>query len=287
MNNNFDEMMNNILKNMDNEDDAIEFGNKLEEISKMYDFDKFEKEIEIKDKANYYLEKAENSKTKKSAIKYAKKAYETCPKCFEAIILLSELEDDIENKIKILDDGLSKEKKRLAKEGYYCKKNIGDFFTIFETRDYIIGMFTKIDYLIQNNEYEEAIKIAKDIIRLNSNDNMGARYYLAALYSYLNNEKGLLKVHNKYNEESLEMLFPLFIYYYNSRNYKKADSYFDRIKNVNPSIIDYFKETIKRDTNIPYGSYIIGDSSQVIMYFEHFNFLIKDNSNVQDYIKSK
>ncbi len=186
-----------------------------------------------------------------------------------------------------MDDGLSKEKKRLAKEGYYCKKNIGDFFTIFETRDYIIGMFTKIDYLIQNNEYEEAIKIAKDIIRLNSNDNMGARYYLAALYSYLNNEKGLLKVHNKYNEESLEMLFPLFIYYYNSRNYKKADSYFDRIKNVNPSIIDYFKETIKRDTNIPYGSYIIGDSSQVIMYFEHFNFLIKDNSNVQDYIKSK
>ncbi len=73
MNNNFDEMMNNILKNMDNEDDAIEFGNKLEEISKMYDFDKFEKEIEIKDKANYYLEKAENSKTKKVLLNMLKK----------------------------------------------------------------------------------------------------------------------------------------------------------------------------------------------------------------------
>jgi len=287
MNNNFNKMMEEILSNMDKMDDGIDFGNKLEEIGNIYDFDKFEKEIELEEKANYYLEKAENAKTVKTAIKYAKKAYETSPKCFEAVILLSELETNIDKKIKILDDGLTKEKKRLIKEGYYCKDNIGKFFSIFETRDYIIGMFTKIDYLINNNNYKDAIKLAKDIIRLNSDDNMGARYYLIAIYSYLNKEEEMLKIYKKYNEESLELLFPIFIYYFNKKEYKKANTYFEIIKKENPYIIDYFKGTIKNNSSIPNGSYIIGDPSEVIMYFEHFNFLIDDNPNIKEYINNK
>ena len=46
------------------------------------------------DSAYELLEKAENTKSKPQAIKYAKEAYKMCSACFDAIILQAELEDN-------------------------------------------------------------------------------------------------------------------------------------------------------------------------------------------------
>ena len=67
--------------------------------------------------------------------------------------------------------------------------------------------------MILAGKMNQACDVCKEIIRLNSNDNMGVCYILMALYAFFENGKELLKLYKKYPEEDLEMLFPLFAYY--------------------------------------------------------------------------
>ena len=114
----------------------------------------------------------------------------------------------------MLNEGLEFEKDRLEEEGYFEKDNIGHFYGIFETRPYIRGLYRKADYLIADGKAKQARDVCLEILRLNNNDNTGARYLLMAIYAYLEDEKEMLKLYKKYPEEALEMLFPQFALYY-------------------------------------------------------------------------
>ena len=113
------------------------------------------------------------------------------------------------------------EKERLEDERYFEKDNIGFFYEIFETRPYIRGLYAKADYLLLDGKMKQARDVCKEILRLNNNDNTGARYLLMAIYAYLEEEKEMLKLYKKYPEEALGILFPLFILYYKLVNDKK------------------------------------------------------------------
>lgn len=144
-----------------------------------------------------------------------------CPDCFDAILFQAHLEDNPLKRWKLLDEGLEYEKERLEDERYFEKDNIGFFYEIFETRPYIRGLYAKADYLLLDGKMKQARDVCKEILRLNNNDNTGARYLLMAIYAYLEEEKEMLKLYKKYPEEALGILFPLFILYYKLVNDKK------------------------------------------------------------------
>ena len=126
MNNKLNNMLQKFMEENDvkNIDEANE---KLQEFILKYNAGAIEYENTPLDDANELLEKAENAKSKKQAIKYAKEAYEVCPDCFDAILFQVNLEDDPIKKTKMLDEGLEHEKSRLEKEKYFQKDNIGHF----------------------------------------------------------------------------------------------------------------------------------------------------------------
>lgn len=283
MDNKFNNMINEFLANTDAKDED-ELNEKLQEFIKKYNAGEIEYENTILDDAYELLEKAENAKSKTQAIKYAKEAYEICPDCFDAILFQVHLEDNPLKRWKLLDEGLEFEKYRLEEEGYFEKDNIGHFYGIFETRPYIRGLYAKADYLILDGKIKQARDICKEILRLNKNDNMGSRYLLMAIYAYFEEENDMIKLYKKYPEEDLEMLFPLFILYYKLGNDKKAKEYLDRINKVNQHFIKFFKGTMKENTDIPYRHYAKGDSSEVIMYFREYDFLVETISTINYYI---
>lgn len=283
MDNKFNNMINEFLANTDAKDEK-ELDKKLQEFMKKYNAGEIEYENTPLDDAYELLEKAENAKSKTQAIKYAKKAYDMCSDCFDAILLQVHLEDNPLKRWDLLDNGLEFEKERLQREGYFKKENIGKFYGLFETRPYIRGLYTKALCLIFDGKRKRAQDICKEILELNKNDNTGARYLLMALYAYFEEEKDMLKLYKKYPEEALEMLFPLFIIYYKKGNDKKAKEYLDRINKANPDFIKMFKGTIKQNENVPYGCYSKGDSSEVIMYFRKYAFLLETVSNINYYI---
>ena len=283
MNNKFNNMINEFLTNTDAKDEE-ELDEKFQEFIQKYNAGELEYENTPLDDAYELLDKAENAKSKAQAIKYAKEAYDMCPDCFDAILFQAHLEDNPLKRWKLLEEGLKFERDKLEKEEQFKKDNIGHFYGIFETRPYIRGLYAKADYLILDGKIKQARDVCKEILKLNENDNMGARYLLMAIYAYLEEEKDMLKLYKKYSEESLEMLFPLFTLYYKQGDDKKAKEYLDRINKANPNFIKFFKGTMKENKNIPEGYYSKGDSSEVIMYFRQYDFLIETIPTINYYI---
>lgn len=283
MDNKFNNMINEFLANTDAKDEK-ELNEKLQEFMQKYNAGEIDYTNTILDDAYELLEKAENAKSKTQAIKYAKKAYDMCPDCFDAVLFQVHLEDNPLKRWKLLEEGLEFEKDRLENEGYFKKDNIGHFYGMFETRPYIRGLFAKADYLVLDGKIKQARDVCKEILKLNKNDNTGARYLLMAIYAFLEEENDMLKLFKKYPEESLEMLFPLFILYYKQGDDKKTKEYLDRINKANPDFIKFFKGTMKENTKVPYGYYSKGDSSEVIMYFKNYDFLVETIPTIDYYI---
>lgn len=105
-----------------------------------------------------------------------------------------------------------------------------------------------------------------------------------AIYAYLEEEKEMLKLYKKYPEEALEMLFPQFALYYKLGKDKETKELLERINKANPHFIKFFKGTIKRNEDIPYRHYSKGDSSEVIMYFEQYDFLVMTLPSIHEFI---
>ena len=273
MNNKLNNMINDFLANTDAKNEE-ELNEKLQEFILKINNDEIEYENTPLDDAYDMLEKAENAKSKSQAIKYAKEAYKISPACFDAILFQASLEDDPIKLWELLDTGLKKEEERLKSEGYFDKKNIGDFYGIFETRPYIRGLHNKAHYLSIEGKIKQARDVCKEILRLNNNDNTGIRYLLMAIYAFLEDENEMLKLYKKYKEEHLEMLFPLFVLYYKKGDDKKALEYLNRINKTNPNFIKFFKGNIKMENNIPDGYYSKGDSSEVYNCLGTCEFLL-------------
>lgn len=283
MNNKLNNIINDFLANTDAKNEE-ELNQKLQDLMMQYNMGQIEYENTPLDDAYELLEQAEQAKTKKQAIKLAKEAYEKCDACFDAILFQVGIEENLLEKNRLLDTGLEHERKRLESEKYFTKENIGHFYGIFETRPYIRGLYTKANLLCDEGKIKQARDVCKEILKLNKNDNTGARYLLMAIYAYLEEEKEMLKLYKKYPEEALEMLFPQFALYYKLGKDKETKELLERINKANPHFIKFFKGTIKRNEDIPYGHYSKGDSSEVIMYFEQYDFLVMTLPSIHEFV---
>ena len=283
MDNKFNNMLQEFLKN-NNVENIDEANEKLQEFIKMYNNREIEYENTPLDDAYEILEEAQNAKTEKEAIKLAKKAYEKSKECFDAILFQCDLEENGIKRMKLLDDGLEFEKSRLTKEKYFDKENIGHFYGIFETRPYIRGLVIKAEYLLEEGKISQAENVCREVLRLNENDNMGARYLLMAIYATLEKENDMLKLYKKYPEEDLEMMFPLFALYYKLGNDKKAKEYLNRVDKCNSNFVKFFNGTIKESKNVSSGYYSRGDSSEIFMYLNRYDYLLITMPKLHEYV---
>ncbi len=283
MDNKFNNMLQEFLKNnnIKNIDKANE---KLQEFIEMYNNGEIEYKNTPLDDAYEILEEAQNARNKKEAIKLAKKAYEKSPECFDAILFQCDLEENGIKKMKLLGDGLETEKNRLTKEKYFDKKNIGHFYGIFETRPYIRGLVVKAEYLLEEGKLRQAESICREVLRLNENDNMGARYLLMAIFATLEEENDMLKLYKKYPEETLEMLFPLFALYYKIGNDNKAKEYLNRVNKCNSNFVKLFNGSIRKNDKVTPGYYSRGDSSEIFMYLERYGYLLITMPRLHEYV---
>ena len=282
-----DNKLNNMLKNFfeNNDFENTEDANrKLQEFIKMYNNNEIEYENTKLDDAYDILERAKNAKSTTQALKYAQEAYETCKDCLEALLFQVSLESNPLKSMELLNEGLEYEKNRLTKEGYFIKDNIGHFYGIFETRAYMKGLCQKAFHLTIDGKIKQARDVCKEIIRLNTNDNLGSRYLLMAIYAYLEDESEILKLYRKYPEDTLGMLAPLFILYYKLGKDNKALEYLKKINEANPNFLKYFKDELKQNKDIPDGCYSVGDASEVINFFNEAGFLLDTVPTISYYI---
>jgi tetratricopeptide (TPR) repeat protein len=183
-----------------------------------------------------YLQKAENAKTKKDALKYAKKALEIDPDFIDAEALINELScKNIEDLKKRYEQLLTKEKKHLEDSGITFRENMGDFWGLVETRPYMRIKNNYMHLLLKMGKYRKAIEECREMLELCESDNLGVRYCLIALYAFLEDEDNAVKIYVKFEREnSAFMLLALSALYYKVDDYPKAEEYLEKLEKINP-----------------------------------------------------
>jgi tetratricopeptide (TPR) repeat protein len=118
--------------------------------------------------------------TAKRRVALAEKALAISPLCADAYVLLAEhAEDGSDKQLDLWRRGVDAGRKALGDAAF--DEYAGEFWGFLETRPYMRARFGLARALWMRGIPGEAIDHLREILRLNPNDNQGARYVLAAL----------------------------------------------------------------------------------------------------------
>ncbi len=192
-----------------------------------------------------YLELAESATTKKEALKYAKKAVELEPDNLDAMSMVIELTCTASEKLtEKYKDLIEEAERKLKEQGYFKDDNIGEFWLIFETRPYMRLLEKYASHFVQCGQMRLAISVYEKMLKLCTNDNLGVRYTLMHLYTFLEDEQSALELFNRYPEGSTQFLLPLSILYYKLGDLRKSNQYLKKLIAVNKDTYEFFNSLI-------------------------------------------
>lgn len=195
------------------------------------------------EKSNDFLEMAYNAETETKAKSYLKKALELDPDNLDAELALA----DISSKspldfLKKTEDIIAHGNKLMEEQGYFEKDCIGDFWLILETRPYMRVRYRYLMLLLECKMLKKAIYECEEMLKLCENDNLGVRYILIHLYTFLEDEKSVLRLYKKLKMlKTTQLLFPLSVLYYKLLDFKKAEKYLLELAETNRYTKEFFK----------------------------------------------
>jgi tetratricopeptide (TPR) repeat protein len=109
----------------------------------------------------------------------ARRALGLWPDCADAYVILAEMEAEGETRRGLYAQGVAAGERALGPEMF--EEETGRFWQILETRPYMRARFGLAHTLLDLEEVEDAIGHLRDLLRLNPNDNQGARDLLVNL----------------------------------------------------------------------------------------------------------
>ncbi|RKY36434.1 MAG: hypothetical protein DRP78_03655 [Candidatus Omnitrophota bacterium] len=148
------------------------------------------------DFAQDIMYEAWDAESREERVKLAKEALSVSVDCADAYNLLADEDTKtIEEAKELYQKGVDAGKRALGAKCF--KEGQGHLWGNVSTRPYMRSLLGLMDCLWMLEEYEEAITYAKEMLRLNTNDNQGVRYNLIAYLSELGRYDELDELLNK------------------------------------------------------------------------------------------
>ena len=153
------------------------------------------------------------AKTKKEALAHLEEALRIDPTNLDARLVGLEYLADRKEKIEALEGYIQDNYQLLQEQAKKEKVNfnrdyVGHFYGILETRSHMRALNMLAEIYRNEKMTDMAIKTYKEMLRLNPNDNLGARYRPMILYMLTGNEKEMKFLIKNYKEESPGMQLP-------------------------------------------------------------------------------
>ena len=130
------------------------------------------------DRAQDIVYEAWETDDRKERIRMAKEALAISPDCADAYNLLAEEEKTLEDARDLYKKGIEAGRRALGEEIF--KENTRHFWGYVPTRPYMRSRAGYMECLWSLGEHDEAIRQAKEMLKLNTGDNQGIRYILIA-----------------------------------------------------------------------------------------------------------
>lgn len=164
---------------------------------------------------------------------------------------------------------------------------VGMYYSFFETRVFIRSMYRYGDTLSVCGEYEKATILFEDVVRLNKNDNMGARYPLLYLYIYLekfDKAKDLLKKYK--NDPSAFLLYGKALLAYITKDIEKYRDKYKKDAILSNKYVPKFLKREADDEPLP-SSYQMGSKEEATIYADMTDFMWDKYAEAKEWICKK
>ena len=228
---------------MDEHQEDLDNGMDLDELLRMFNETGRNKPMDESNAATAedFAELAMNERQSKKREEYARKALELDPHNIDAGLMLAVTKDEEEtyqNLQKLKEDAWI----QLEKGGFTGEDSIGHFYQIVETRPYLRVLEMIAEFQFHAGRHQDAMEIYEEMIRLNEDDNRGARANLMVIYAIHEMEDKALALQEKYGEydETMTML-ALSILYYRKMDYRMAKKYLRRLLRINRETDKFLK----------------------------------------------
>ena len=191
-----------------------------------------------------WLELSGQQKTKKAQRECLEKARELEPKNLDVLMQLLLLEK------KQYWEYLPEVQKLLAlgkedlKQRKLYKESMGDFYMVLETRPYMRVLQFYLSILASCYMIQQAIAVAKEMLKLNRNDNLGIRYHLLSLYVYSEDEFNARKLIKMYKNEEDRCFFtmPMALLKFRQGKWDEAKAILEKVKSQYKGFQTFLKD---------------------------------------------
>ena len=201
---------------------------------------------ETAETADDYMDMAEDrlaEGNEQEALRLARKALKLEPDNLDAEWFLIQREVKApEDLLRRVELALERGKASLEKQGFF-DDSVGEFWQLLETRPYMRLRDQYVVMLRDTGRLRMAAREAEDMIRLNTNDNLGERFTLMHLYAALEEAEpaeALLKKFSEHDEGAV--LLPLTLLYYKLGNMDKAEKTLRRLTKVNKETRTFIRD---------------------------------------------
>jgi len=185
---------------------------------------------------------------------------------------------------------ISKEGERLENdEGVILE--IGEFYTIFETRPYLRLRANYCDVLRGLEMNRLAMQEAEEILMLDKNDNFGMRYFLYLLYAKLEERDRAEKLYKKFEENLFEVNLPLSLLYFKVGELTLARQYLEKTHGNNARFYSFLNDEIDLEKDLENidsdNSYVPGTVDEFMYFLSHGGEVLYDNLPYLDWAKEE
>lgn len=219
-----------------------------------------------KDKAKALLSKAMEVSSSKRRVHLAETALEMYPDSSDANLILAEESDNEHDARSYLKEGIAAGKRELGE--LFFEENKGDFWGLHETRPYIRICKSYAESCWFGGDAKEAAQILEHILELNTEDNTGARYLLAAVYLYSNQLEQAEQLLEKYEKGDAATAFAydkIILEYKKNGITSQLKMLYRVARGVNKHVPDYLLGLKRLPHNLP--DFVgMGDSDEAIEY---------------------
>lgn len=194
--------------------------------------------------AEDFIELAESSTRIPEILKYARKAQQKDPGNIDAMRMTALFStNNPYERLLMLEKAIKTADQIMESEGFKEEDCIGNYWQILETRPYMRLRNAYFDLLIDNRMMRRAAAEGEEMIRLNTNDNMGIRFTLIHLYAYLEEEAPALRLLGQYESGGIESRLSMAVsaMYFKLGRMDKAREYLDLLARRIPDTKKYFR----------------------------------------------
>ena len=229
-------------------------------------------------------EQAEEEGNEQEVLRLVRKALKLDPEDLDAVLMeIRYGEKDSLNILARLRVAIDQGRRQLEKAGFFDEEYIGEFWGTLETRPYMRARGNYVVTLMEFGMLRQAAREAEDMIRLNTDDNLGMRFTLMHIYAMLEEAELAEALLAKYSEHpESQMLLPLAVLYFKLGDTKKAESYLRKLSKTNDETRQFIRDIVNKNIEkklrdvVEAGGYVPFSEEELLMTL-HDNIEVYDS----------